>query len=306
MRLRDFIPILLLGGVAAYIACSDESETFRYATPDRGIRLPDDHAAHPDYQSEWWYYTGQLHSKDGRRFAFQLTWFRVGLTKKQQEGSRFRSPTLYFAHFTLTDKNKGTFRYAEKIARGGRYDNAGASDRILNTWIDDWKVEKLGRMFYLSARTDSMGLSLIAIPAKQPVLQGEGGYSQKGEDPKNASMYYSIPRIAVVGAVEIDGEPVEVEGLAWMDHEFGTSQLGRDQIGWDWFSLQLANNEELMLYGLRRPDGSFDPRAAGAYVLPDGTRVPLTPRSSTAGPARSRRPPTPPGGRSPSRRRGSM
>ncbi len=277
MRLRDLIPILLLGGVVAYVACSDENGTFRYAAPGRGISLPADHASHPDYQNEWWYYTGQLTAKDGRRFGFQLTWFRVGLTKEQQEGSRFRSPALYFAHFTLTDKGKKTFHYFEKIARGGQYDDAGASDKVLRTWIEDWKLEGLGQMFYMTARTDSLGLSLIATPRKPAVLQGVNGYSQKGADPKNASMYYSIPRLSVVGVATIDGEPVEVEGTAWMDHEFGTTQLGADQVGWDWFSLQLGNNEELMLYGLRRPDGGYDPHAVGAYIQADGTRVPLAP-----------------------------
>jgi predicted secreted hydrolase len=281
MKIRDLIPVLLLGGVAAYIACSDENSTFRFATPDRGINLPADHAAHPDFQNEWWYYTGQLKARDGRRYGFQLTWFRVGLTKEQQEGSRFRSPALYFAHFSITDKEKGTFRYAEKIARGGHYDDAGADDRVFRTWIEDWKVEGLGSMFYLTGRTDSMALSLIATPAKPPVLEGNNGYSQKGDDPKNASMYYSYPRLGVVGVLTLDGEPVEVEGTAWMDHEFGTTMLGKNQIGWDWFSIQLANNEELMLYGIRRPDGSYDPHAVGAYIQANGARVPLAPDQYT-------------------------
>jgi predicted secreted hydrolase len=136
-------------------------------------------------------------------------------------------------------------------------------------------------MFYMSGRTDSMALSLIATPKKPAVLQGENGYSRKGDDPTNASMYYSMTRLGVVGVLAIDGAPVEVEGEAWMDHEFGTSQLGKGEVGWDWFSLQLANNEELMLYGLRRADGSYDPNARGAYVRRDGTKVALAPKDYT-------------------------
>ncbi|MEO5929070.1 MAG: lipocalin-like domain-containing protein, partial [Candidatus Kapaibacterium sp.] len=218
-----------------------------------------------------------LRARDGRRFGFQLTWFRVGLAKEESAGSKFKTRTFYFAHFTLTDKDKGTFRHTERSARGGEYDDAGADSRVLRTWIGDWRLEGLGGMFYMSGRNDSAGmaLSLIATPKKQPVLQGVNGYSQKGDAPGNASMYYSIPRLAVAGMLTLDGTPVEVEGEAWMDHEFGTSQLGKEQTGWDWFSLQLGNNEEVMLYGIRRPDGSYDPHATGAYITADGKRTPL-------------------------------
>jgi predicted secreted hydrolase len=279
MNYRILISLLLaVGLVGTYIACSDDSGSFLYASPERGITFPADHAAHPDFKTEWWYYTGHLRSKDGlRRFGFQLTWFRVGLSNQEQEGSKFKARTVYFAHFTLTDKDAGTFRSYEKISRGGEYDDAGADARVLQTWIGDWRLEGLGSMFYLSGRTDSTSLSLIATPTKPVVLQGVKGYSQKGDDPHNASMYYSYPRLAVVGVLSLDGLPIEVEGTAWMDHEFGTSQLSADQVGWDWFSLQLANNEELMLYGLRRPDGSFDPHASGSWISSDGQRTPLAP-----------------------------
>jgi len=277
-RLPQLLTVALCStGLLVYIACSDDSPSFIYATADRGITLPADHAAHPDYQNEWWYYTGQLRSKDGRRFGFQLTWFRVGLTKEQQDQSKFKSRTFYFAHFTVTDKDGRAFHSAEKIARGGDYDNAGADTRVLHTWIDDWKLEGLGSMFYLSGRTDTMALSLIATPKKPVVLNGANGYSRKGDDPQNATMYYSIPRLAAVGVLDLNGTAMEVEGEAWMDHEFGTSQLGRDQVGWDWFSLQLADSTEVMLYGIRRADGSYDPNATGAFIRADGTRIPLAP-----------------------------
>ncbi len=269
------LPLLPLAALLVYVACSESDNAFRFASPERTITLPADHAAHPEYQNEWWYYTGQLRARDGRRFGFQLTWFRVGLTRDQQEGSRFKASTFYFAHFTVTDKEKGTFRHAERSSRGGEFDDAGADSRVLRTWIGDWRLEGLGGMFYMSGRSDSMALSLIATPRKPAILQGEKGYSRKGDDPTNASMYYSMPRLGVAGVLMVNGEPIEVEGEAWMDHEFGTSQLGKNQIGWDWFSLQLANNEELMLYGIRRPDGSYDPNATGALVTADGTKIPL-------------------------------
>jgi predicted secreted hydrolase len=267
--------VLAICSVGVYIACSQQEDSFRFAAPDRAIVLPADHAAHPEYATEWWYYTGHLRSKDGGRFGFQLTWFRVGLTAEQQTTSKFKAKTVYFAHFTVTDKTGRTFRFAEKLSRGGSYDNAGADARVLQTWLGDWRLEGLGPMFYMSAREDSMALSLIGTPRKPAVLQGTNGYSQKGEAATNASMYYSMPRIAVTGVLTLDSVPVEVEGEAWMDHEFGTSQLDAGQIGWDWFSLQLSNNEEVMVYGLRRADGSYDEHSSGSLVLANGTRVPL-------------------------------
>jgi predicted secreted hydrolase len=156
--LKSALLLLPLAGVLVYVACSDNNTTFKYASPDRGITLPADHASHPDYQNEWWYYTGHLRSKDGRRFGFQLTWFRVGLSKEEQEGSKFKSNTYYFAHFTVTDKDGHTFHHAEKTSRGGEYDDAGADTRVLRTWIGDWRLEGLGPMFYMSGRTDTMAL----------------------------------------------------------------------------------------------------------------------------------------------------
>ncbi len=276
MKTKIILTITLcILSVGLYVACSDEEPEFLSVTPDLSINLPADHAAHPDYKTEWWYYTGHLKGENGKKYGFQLTWFRVGLTPEEQRESKFGSGTFYFAHFGLTEKDDETFRHAEAISRGGEFDNAGADARVLRTWIGDWKVERLGDMFYMSARTDTMGLSLIATPEKPVVLQGKNGYSQKGASPTNASMYYSYTRLSVAGILEIEGQPVRVEGQAWMDHEYGTSQLDENQVGWDWFSLQLDNNEEIMVYGLRQEDGSFSPNATGAYILADGTKVPL-------------------------------
>lgn len=268
--------LALLGIVLVAIACSQQGDAFKFAAAGRGIVLPADHASHPDFQTEWWYYTGHLRARDGRHFGFQLTWFRTALTSEQLADSKFKARTVYFAHFTITDKSGRSFRFAEKISRGGDYDNAGADSRVLRTWIGDWVLEGLGSMFYMSARDDSMSLSLIGTPRKPAVLQGIDGYSQKGDDPTNASMYYSLPRIAVTGVLTLDSVPVDVDGEAWMDHEFGTSQLDPDQVGWDWFSMQLANNEEVMVYGLRDKSGAVHPRANGAFVLANGTRIPLS------------------------------
>jgi predicted secreted hydrolase len=103
------------------------------------------------------------------------------------------------------------------------------------------------------------------------------GYSPKGEGEGNASNYYSLTRMETTGTVTVEGRAVEVAGLSWMDHEFGTSFLEADQLGWDWFSIQLDDGTDLMLFQLRRRDGSRDPNSSGTDVGPDGAATPIGP-----------------------------
>jgi predicted secreted hydrolase len=93
-------------------------------------------------------------------------------------------------------------------------------------------------------------------------LQGPNGLSRKSADPGYASLYCSITRLATAGTVELAGRRHEVRGESWMDREMGSSQLAPDQAGWDWWSLRLAGGRDLMLYALRRQDGSASWRNA--------------------------------------------
>ncbi|MES2764298.1 MAG: lipocalin-like domain-containing protein [Bacteroidota bacterium] len=264
-----------IAGVSAYLLSQNDTN-YLYASTDYKLQFPKDHASHPKYQNEWWYYTGHLTAENGRKFGFQITFFRVGLTPEQQKESKWRSNTFYFGHMALTDKDGKKFYYTEKVSRGGEFDNTEAREDIYKVRLDNWRAELLGKFHHLEASGDSINLNLVAIPLKSPVLQGINGYSQKGADTKNASMYYSLTRNSVQGVLFLNGEPMTVSGECWMDHEFGTSQLTADQTGWDWFSLQMSDTTELMLFKIRKKDGSVEVKSHGAFVDSKGNKQELT------------------------------
>ena len=256
----------------------DEADRSGWKAADPGYALvfPRDHAAHPDYRIEWWYYTGNLRaSGGGRRFGYQLTFFRAGIDRRPVNPSRWAVRDLYMAHFAVTDVERGEHHVAERLNRAG-VGWAGASTETLHVWNDGWSVtldEDDPRVHRLTAASDDGGiaLDLRLDPAGPPVPHGENGYSRKGAEAGNASHYYSFTRMRTAGRLTVGGEPFDVAGSSWMDHEFGTSFLEPAQAGWDWFSIQLDDGTDLMVYVLRRADGARDPRSSGALVSPAGT-----------------------------------
>lgn len=244
---------------------------YRYATEPRAFRFPGDHASHPEYRVEWWYYTGNVAA--GRRaFGYQLTFFRVGVDPEWRKSASAWAPhDVLFAHLALTDSAGRRFRFHERIARPA-LGMAGADTARYRVWIDDWTagIEPDGRTHRLRARAEDMALDLALTPAKSPVIHGLDGLSHKSAVPGNASHYYSLTRLATSGRLRAGAESLAVAGESWMDHEFSTSQLDSTQVGWDWFSLQLDSDEELMLYQLRRRDGSIEPLSSGTWIAADG------------------------------------
>jgi predicted secreted hydrolase len=163
----------------------------------------------------------------------------------------------------------------ERLSRGAA-GLAGAEAAPFQVWLEDWSVEEVEAGIYrLTAEQDGIGLDLRLVDRKGPVLQGDRGYSQKGPEPGNASYYYSLTRLESSGTIQVSGAEYAVEGLSWMDHEFSTSALSAGQVGWDWFSIQLDDGCELMLFELRRADGSIDPYSSGTFVAPDGSTTHL-------------------------------
>jgi predicted secreted hydrolase len=240
--------------------------------------FPSDHGPHPDYQTEWWYYTGNLETADGRHFGFQLTFFRRALLpsyQRQDRPSNWATDQIYLAHFALTDVAAGQVQASERFSRGA-VGLAGAQHSPYRVWLEDWWVEEQGPGVYrLRARQDDVELDLRLSDLKGPILQGDRGYSQKGPEPGNASFYYSLTRLAATGTVRVGGTAHEVDGLSWMDHEYSTSALGSDLVGWDWFSVQLDDGSELMLYQLRRQDGAVDGFSSGTFIDAKGRTTAL-------------------------------
>lgn len=258
----------------------DDSAGFARATTPRAFRFPDDHGPHPEFRQEWWYFTGNLRGPGGRRFGYQLTFFRFALSPDlPARGSRWGTNQAYMAHFAVTDVQGNRFHHFERTGRGA-LGLAGATGRPLRVWLDDWSAEgkKTSTLpIRLRAMEEGASIDLVLDTARPIVLQGDRGLSRKSATPGNASYYYSMTRLATRGSVRVDGVSLPVEGNSWLDREWGTSSLEKGQTGWDWFALQLSDGRDLMFYRLRRGDGTTDPFSAGTLVLPDGSVRPLSP-----------------------------
>jgi len=258
-----------------FLRSGGDEEGFARATEVRDLRFPADHGSHPDFRTEWWYFTGNLTTADKREVGFQLTFFRFGLRPSgtAAEGSDWRSTQLWMAHFALTDAANGRFVARERMAREA-VGLAGAEAQPLRVWVKDWSME--GRSeggalaLHLEARDGDIGLALDVATNDSPVAHGEKGLDRKGPEPGNASYYYSVPRLTAKGSVTLEGEELPVSGSAWMDREWGTSALSEGVTGWDWFALQLSNGGSLMFYRLRQEDGGTSAFSAGTLVGRDG------------------------------------
>ncbi|MBN1134957.1 MAG: carotenoid 1,2-hydratase [Anaerolineae bacterium] len=238
------------------------------------LEFPADHGPHLDYQTEWWYYTGNLVADGGRRFGYQLTFFRRALTPPTQRTEResaWATDQVYMAHLALTDVASGRYQAFERFARGAA-GLAGAKAAPYRVWLENWQVEEVKTgVTRLRATQAGLALDLVLIDRKGPTLQGDRGYSPKGPQPGNASFYYSLTRLETSGTVQVEQGSYLVSGLSWMDHEWSTSSLAADQVGWDWFSIQADNGSELMVFQLRKEDGSIDPFSSGTFTAPDGS-----------------------------------
>jgi predicted secreted hydrolase len=263
---------------------TNELSNFALADGPRPLVFPADHGPHDDFQTEWWYYTGNVQTPDGRHFGYQLTFFRRALVspaERQVRSSGWATDQVYMAHFALTDVATNVvgkrFQSFERFERGAA-GLAGAQASPLKVWLDDWRVEQVEPNVYrLRASQGDLALDLQLQDRKGPVLQGDQGYSQKGPDPGNASYYYSLTRLETSGTMRVGDASYQVNGSSWMDHEWSTSYLTGNQVGWDWFALQLSDGpsgeggSELMMFQIRKADGSVDPLASGTLVAPDGT-----------------------------------
>lgn len=252
---------------------SPTQDLFRRAAPSYRLKFPQDFGPHPDFQTEWWYYTGNLTTPDGRRFGYQLTFFRRGVVPPDQQLVRESSwavEQVYLAHFALSDIGDGGFHAYEKLARGAA-GLAGARAEPYEVWLYDWLVEEISPGTYrMAASQGGHAIELQLTDRKGPVLQGIDGYSQKGPEEGNASHYYSQTRLETEGVVTVGGQNYPVSGTSWMDHEFSTSAFSEGVVGWDWFSIQLDDGSELMVYQFRRQDGTVGEFLSGMYIYPDG------------------------------------
>lgn len=266
---------LILAAVS--VALAAEGVGYTKVTGPCRLEFPADHGAHPGFRTEWWYYTGNLESHEGRPFGFQLTIFRRQISPPEARkmwpdpSSGWRTQNIYFGHAALSDISHGRHYSAEEIARGAmNLAGVGQTSETTTVFLKRWEI-RIGSVGQrISAVSDDFQFDLELNPVKPLVLHGDLGYSRKGDSGDRASCYYSYTRLKTEGRLKIGEKVYVVSGTAWMDHEFSTAALQADIVGWDWFSLQLDGNREVMVYILRQSDGSPHPASSGTVVRDSG------------------------------------
>ncbi len=266
---------VLLCALAFCAALAFASEVpIKNTSPRLVLTFPKDHGKHPDFQTEWWYFTGNLESEGGHKWGFQLTFFRRAFVREPaRKVSAWAVRDVYPAHFAITDVSSGDFFHAELLTRQGP-GLAHAALGDLDVSARDWTAKRQGEEIHLTAREQDCALTLRLVPEKPAVLHGDAGYSRKGDSEDQASYYYSFTRLKAEGTLTFKGVDHRVAGLAWMDHEFGSSILRSDQSGWDWLSLQLDDGTEVMVFHLRKKNNTFE-RAFGTFVPKEGPAIDL-------------------------------
>ncbi len=300
MMIRKLKTLACCLGVLAWVSSvrgDDAASKWLLALPGWKYEFPADHAVHRGFKTEWWYFTGNLQNAEGHAFGYELTFFRqgvvppgadaVGVPGAEQTPSRFVQSDFKFAHFAISDLEHGKFVFTQKISRGA-FGEAGfgsrprakrASWRNRNVWrgstigraaADRWLLAHQRTGGHAAADVDRSGG--LATP-KPPVIEGDDGVSQKSAGVGNASHYYSFTRLKTAGvsALRQAGRSTPVTGESWFDHEWASNQLAQDQVGWNWFCFQFDDQTELMLYAMRRRDGTVDPASSGTLIKADGS-----------------------------------
>ncbi len=258
---------------ARLLDIAQTAEPWRRAEAGWKYEWPRDHGSHRDFKTEWWYFTGNLRTEDGRRFGYQLTFFRQGIRPpgSQPAQSRFVTDSIKFGHFAITDLSGGEFHFAQSLKRGA-FGEAGFDDGSRLAWLGDWNLELApDGAFLVKGSHRELKLELRLENTKPLVVHGERGISVKSAEEGHASHYYSATRLRTQGSLSTAKGKFTVRGESWFDHEWATNQLAKNQTGWDWFSIQFEDNTELMIYRLRLKDGSADAASSGSWIAQDGS-----------------------------------
>lgn len=266
--------IILLASIPAN--AGDASSGFLQVTGPCKLEFPRDHAPHPGFRTEWWYYTGNLKTETGRHFGYQLTFFRYQLTpfggsaEWPDPPSAWRTRQIYIGHAAVSDISAKRHLEAEKVGREG-LEGLGIGGWVqygpdVTLFLPGWSAVIFPDSHKIAADGDDFSFTLELKPSKPPVKHGINGYSRKGSTPERASCYYSYSRLETSGTITINGKSLPVKGVSWMDHEFSTAPLEPGTVGWDWFSIQLADKSEFMIFLLRREDGGLSSASSGSYI----------------------------------------
>lgn len=274
-KIKSFWLLLVLPLSLGAFALPAPSPAADYAPviPGRAWNFPRDHGAHPEFKTEWWYFTGHLRSKDGRNFGFQWTVFRSALRPPGEPlpggPSAWRAEQVFLGHLALSDLDKKSFIFEENAARAA-LGLAGAEAGRFKVWLPGFSAEDGEKGWQIRAEGRDLEILLRLTPSAEVLLHGDRGYSPKSQEVGRASYYYSLTKLSTSGLLRLQGHDLEVGGEAWMDHEFGSGQLAESQGGWDWMGLPLGGKSALMVYRLRDRTDSVRDYLSGTYVDAEG------------------------------------
>jgi predicted secreted hydrolase len=266
-------------------ATASRAQTFEPVVPGVPLAFPRDYGSHPTFRTEWWYITGWVRGRDGQELGVQVTFFRNRPAVAERSASAFAARQLVFAHAAIAEAAHGRLRHGERVARAA-FDLAGASEGRTHAWIGDWSLEQQEERYVATLASREFALALVFTPTQPVLLQGDGGYSRKGPRVEHASRYYSIPQLAVSGRIIVGGTPHEVQGRAWLDHEWSSEYLAPGAIGWDWVGANLDDGGAFMAFRIRDARGEAL-WSGGAVRAPGTTDRSLAPEAVRFRPTRS-------------------
>ena len=253
-----------------FLSCAALFGQYKTALPGYRYEFPRDYFNHPDYATEWWYYTGNLEDSHGRRFGFELTFFRQGVDRQHQQTTPWVVRDVFLAHLAISDLNGAHFYHEERVNRTGP-GLAGVDAASGQVWNGNWQADIRGSTQHLRAFGADGSVDLEVVSTKPPVIHGQLGISTKSAAEGQASHYFSLTRLNTSGKLTAGGEAFQVTGTSWMDHEFFTSTADPTLVGWDWLSVQLNDRSEIMLYRMRNKGGTVGAYSSGTFIAPDGT-----------------------------------
>ena len=297
--------VCLLLSAFCLLSVAAAEESFKQAIEPRKLEFPRDHASHAGFQTEWWYFTGNLTDASGREFGYQFTIFRRAEDPKGPHElgreSAWAATEFFLGHLAVSDIAGKQFHFEEDLQRGAA-GIAGATDidekegrrgtpalHTILVWLGAWEMPRTADGWTLKATKGDIALDLSLKETIAPVAHGrpgEEGLSRKGANAGQASYYYSVPQLKTAGTLKINDKSYTVSGVSWMDHEFGSNQLSKEQRGWEWFAIQFDDGAALMLYLLRNADGSTEPNSSGTWIDASGRAEYLPLKSIVATPGR--------------------
>jgi len=251
------------------LSLSASGQAWRDVSPGDTVELPTDLYVRKDYRIQWWYFTGHLFDEAGREFGYELTFFTAGVQQRMY-GSKFGVNTIYLSHFAVSDVQGNRF-YHFSNADSGSFGFAGADTMRLHIWVGKDSLEGTMEKMNISAQADNVSLDLSLVAGKPVSLNGDRGYSRKSdESPLIASLYFSCTDLRTRGTLKLGDTVAQVNGKSWFDREISSRGLGKNEIGWDWFAIQLDDEREIMLYTIRNRDGSINRYSSGTFISRDG------------------------------------